>query len=169
MNFRRVWRTDQQAADRIKAGASSHPHLTLAWDEPEQRSQAAIALPRGHKSSHQRADQLTVALGVKQPRAPMADPTREWVRPAMPRLPSCVCIAATLHAIMPAPHSATDESQGAGQDISGGVIRSGGRSRGLRSPPVSSVRRAGTGVDAVLARICAAVIIAEVDGVIVTG
>jgi hypothetical protein len=106
MNFRRVWRTDQQAADRIKAGASSHPHLTLAWDEPEQRSQAAIALPRGHKSSHQRADQLTVALGVKQPRAPMADPTREWVRPAMPRLPSCVCIAATLHAIMPAPHSA---------------------------------------------------------------
>jgi hypothetical protein len=31
----------------------------------------------------------------------------------MPRLPSCVCIAATLRAIMPAPHSATSVFDGA--------------------------------------------------------
>jgi hypothetical protein len=39
--------------------------------------------------------------------------------------------------------SATDESQGGWAEHFGGCYRSGGRCRGLRSPPVSSVRRAG--------------------------
>jgi hypothetical protein len=40
-------------------------------------------------------------------------------------------------------HLATDESQGVGQNISGGVIGRGPVAQGLRSPSVSSVRRAG--------------------------
>ena len=81
----------------------------------------------------------------------------------------CVGSAGLLHTVAPALVSATDESQGAGQKISGGLIDRVAGPAGLRSPPVSSVRRTGTMSAAFFARICAGVSVTGVAGGALSG
>jgi hypothetical protein len=76
---------------------------------------------------------------------------------------------AILHHPVLALLSATDESQGAGENKFRGSDRSGGRSGGaeIGSCGFGSAPRAT--IATVFVRICASVVIADVDGVIVTG
>ena len=64
--------SNRRAAESGKSAADISPtdcSGASGSDESEQHSQAAAAYPLGHRSSHQRGDQLTVALGVEQQHA----------------------------------------------------------------------------------------------------